>query len=83
MQRVREENLNNERISMNKWITENGLTESRDGSGKCPVTLSKYRRVGGLGSANLLHFLSTTARMASYYLSSFLEQAGILLPKKS
>lgn len=36
LQRVREENLNNERISMNKWINENGLTESGDGSGEVP-----------------------------------------------
>lgn len=46
----REENPNNERISMNKWINENGLTEVEMDRGKCPVTLSKYRRVGGLGS---------------------------------
>ena len=36
LQRVREENPNNERRAMNKWINENGLTESVDGSGEVP-----------------------------------------------
>ena len=36
LQRVREENLDNERRAMSKWISEDGLTESVDEPGEVP-----------------------------------------------